>query len=44
MQFWGKDENDDSLVKEIERGEKTATVCKADEYHLSEGDYDDGGW
>ena len=44
MQFWGEDENDDSLVREIERGDKTATVCKADEYMLPEGDYDDGGW
>jgi len=25
-------------------GAKTATVCKADEYDLPEGDYDDGGW
>lgn len=44
MQFWGRDENDDSLVLEIENEAKTATVCKADEYHLPEGDYDDGGW
>lgn len=44
IQFWGRDENDDSLVREIERGEKTATVCKADEYNLKVGDYDDGGW
>lgn len=44
MQFWGETDDDDSLVREIERGEKTATVCKADEYELSEGDCDDGGW
>jgi len=44
MQFWGKDENDDSLVTEILDGKKTATVCKADEYYESEGEYDDGGW
>ncbi len=44
MQFWGEDENDDSLVREVLAGLKTATVCKADEYHLPEGDYDDGGW
>ena len=42
MQFWGEDERDDSLVREVLRGEKTATVCKADEYHLPEGEYDDG--
>jgi len=44
MQFWGENENDDSLVVEILEGKKTATVCKADEYYESEGDYDDGGW
>jgi len=44
MQFWGEDENDDHLICEILRGEKTATVCKAAEYHLPEGEYDDGGW
>lgn len=44
MQFWGETRDDDSLVQEIERKEKTATVCKADEYHLPEGDFDDGGW
>jgi uncharacterized protein YhfF len=44
IQFWGEDENDDSLVREIIRGEKTATVCKADEYNLSIGEYDDGGY
>lgn len=44
MQFWGRDEDDDRLVIEILEGKKTATVCKADEYHLPEGNYDDGGW
>ena len=44
MQFWGEDEDDDSLVREVIEGKKTATVCKADEYYLSEGEYDDGGW
>lgn len=44
MQFWGKDQDDDSLILEIIEGKKTATACKADEYHLPEGDYDDGGW
>lgn len=44
MQFWGRNEEDDSLVLQIERGEKTATVCRAEDYHLAEGDYDDGGW
>jgi uncharacterized protein YhfF len=44
MQFWGRDKDDDSLILEILEGKKTATVCKADEYHLPEGDFDDGGW
>ena len=44
MQFWGADEDDDSLVREVEAGLKTATACKADEYELPDGDYDDGGW
>lgn len=42
-QFWGQDDNDDSLVIEILEGKKTATVCKADEHDLSFGEYDDGG-
>lgn len=44
MQFWGEDENDDSLILAIIRWEKTATVCRADDYDLPEGNYDDGGW
>lgn len=44
MQFWGEDVNDDSLVVEVIEGKKTATVCKADEYNVPEGDYDSGGW
>jgi uncharacterized protein YhfF len=43
IQFWGEDENDDSLVVEITEGKKTATVTKADEYYESDGDFDDGG-
>lgn len=44
IQFWGSTPDDDHLVQEILDGKKTATVCKADEYHLPEGEYDDGGW
>jgi uncharacterized protein YhfF len=44
IQFWGEDENDDSLVREIISGKKTTTVCKVDEYDLSIGEYDDGGY
>jgi uncharacterized protein YhfF len=43
IQFWGKDENDDSLLIDILEGRKTATVCIADEYYESDGEYDDGG-
>lgn len=44
MQFWGEDENDDSLVVEILEGKKTATACRADGYYEAEGEFDDGGW
>lgn len=43
IQFWGENENDDSLVLEIMEGKKTATVCKADEFFESDGEFDDGG-
>lgn len=43
IQFWGENENDDSLVKEIIEGKKTATVCKADQFYESDGEFDDGG-
>lgn len=41
-QFWGAHPDDDSLVREILAGHKTATVCKADEYHTATGEFDDG--
>lgn len=44
MQFWGEDENDDSLIVEILEGKKTATVSSAGKYDLAEGEYDDGGY
>ena len=44
MQFWGRDREDDSLVRDVLAGEKTATACPADTYHLPEGAFDDGGW
>jgi len=43
IQFWGENENDDSLVVEIIEGKKTATVCIADEFYESDGEFDDGG-
>jgi uncharacterized protein YhfF len=44
MQLWGENEQDDHLILEVLAGLKTATVCIADEYHLPEGEFDDGGW
>ncbi len=41
-QFWGTHPDDDRLVLEILAGHKTATVCKADEYYLVLGEFDDG--
>lgn len=43
IQFWGEDENDDSLVVEIIEGKKIATVSKANEFYESDGEFDDGG-
>ena len=42
-QFWSANSDDDSLVREVLSGRKTATVCKADEYHVPMNTYDDGG-
>ncbi len=42
-QFWGENDDDDSLVVEILQGLKTATACKAATYNEAEGEYDDGG-
>jgi len=44
IQFGTEYEDDEPLIQEILAGEKTATVCRADEYHLPYGEYDDGGW
>lgn len=41
-QFWGAHPDDDRLVLEILSRHKTATVCKADEYHTATGEFDDG--
>jgi len=43
-QFWGVDENDDRLIKQIIAGRKTATACPAAEYFLPDGAYEDGGF
>jgi uncharacterized protein YhfF len=44
IQFWGRDADDDHLVREIVAGLETASVCKLDEYHRADGPFDDGGW
>ena len=41
-QFWGAHEDDDRLVLEVLSGQKTATVCKADEHYIASGEFDDG--
>lgn len=43
-QSWGVDENDDLLVRQILDRVKTATACPAEEYYLSGGDCEDGGF
>ncbi|MEM1107174.1 MAG: ASCH domain-containing protein [Planctomycetota bacterium] len=43
-QFWGVDENDERLLNQVLAGHKTATACPACEYHIAEGDYEDGGY
>ena len=35
--------DDESLIREIIAGHKTATVCKADEYYTPMNEFDDGG-
>lgn len=42
-QFWGANEDDDSLILEILAGRKTATACQAHEYYVATGEFDDGG-
>jgi len=34
IQFGTECQNDEPLIQDILSGEKTATVCRADEYHL----------
>ena len=43
-QFWGEDDKDDRLVRQIIAGEKTATACPAEIYFEPDGDYEDGGF
>lgn len=42
--FWGANLDDDRLVRQILRGEKTATCCPSRYFGAAEGDYRDGGY
>ena len=42
-QFWGHDQDDDRLIREILVGHKTATVDEASEYDKPHGEFDSGG-
>jgi uncharacterized protein YhfF len=42
--FWGADENDDRLIRQIVAGKKTATACPSEVYHLPDGEFEDGGF
>ncbi|MDF3057009.1 MAG: hypothetical protein K0R17_1224 [Rariglobus sp.] len=42
-QFWGKNEDDEELLLDVLAGRKTATACRADDYYLPMGEFDDGG-
>lgn len=41
QQFWGKDEDDDSLVRNVIAGRKTATASVASEYGIPYGEFGD---
>lgn len=43
-QFWGEDENDDRLIRQILEGRKTATACPAEIYYEPDGEFEDGGF
>ena len=44
LTFWGADENDDSLVREVIAGRKTVTADTVDDYHKGYGELGDGGY
>ena len=43
-QFWGENDDDDRLILQIIEGKKTATACPKEEYFLSDGEFEDGGF
>ncbi len=44
LQFWGRDADDDDLLLQALSGQKTATADLARDWHVPNGDYDDGGY
>lgn len=44
LTFWGKDEDDDLLVRNAISGRKTATASVASEYDIPYSEYGDGGY
>lgn len=44
LTFWGKDEDDDRLVRNVILGKKTATASVASEYGIPYGEYGDSGY
>jgi uncharacterized protein YhfF len=44
LTFWGKDDDDDSLARNVIGGRKTATAGVASEYGTPYGEYGDSGY
>ena len=44
IQFWGRNVSDDFLLQQVIDGSKTATTGLARDWHVPNGDYDDGGY
>lgn len=44
LTFWGADENDDSLVREVIAGRKTVTADTVEDYYKGYGELGDGGY
>ena len=44
LTFWGGDENDDSLPRDVIAGRKTVTADTVDDYYTPYGEYGDGSY
>ncbi|MGV3663953.1 MAG: hypothetical protein ACO1TE_27525 [Prosthecobacter sp.] len=44
MQFWGRDAEDDDLLLQALNGTKTATADLGRNWHIPNGEFDDGGY